>query len=78
MTEFLPGYPEAEEEAGWVVNRQVEHDVRTLPEDFLDYHQRTMSPYRGMRRTVIETEEYRSAEACAKSVLERIAGGGIT
>ena len=55
----------------------VENDVRSLPEDFLEYHQATLSPYRGMRGVVVETEEYSSAEACAKSVLGRIASGVI-
>ncbi len=78
VIEFLPGHAEAQEETEWVVNRLVENDVRSLPEDFLAYHQSTLSPYRGMRGAVFETDHYVSAEACTKSVLERIAGGGIT
>ena len=72
-----PGYAEAEEQAEWVVNRLVENDVRSLPEDFLAYHQATLSPYRGMRGVVVETDEHPSAEACAQSVLKRIAHGRI-
>ncbi len=78
VIEFLPGHAEAQEEADWVINRLVENDVRTLPEDFLGYHQSTLSPYRGMRGGVVEIDEYPSVEACAKSVLEWIASGRIT
>jgi len=67
--EFLPGNADAEEEAQWVINRLVEQGVRTLGDDFLDYHQRTLSPYRGMRGSVVETEEFPSAETCARSLL---------
>lgn len=67
-----PGNTEAREEAEWIVNRLVENDVRTLPDDFLAYHQVTFSPYRGMRGPVVETEEYPSAEACAKSLLQKL------
>ncbi len=78
VIEFLPGHAEAQEETEWVVNRLVENDVRSLPEDFLAYHQSTLSPYRGMCGAVVQTDHYVSAKACTKSVLERIAGGGIT
>ena len=77
VIEFLPGHAEAEEEAEWLVNRLVENDVRSLPEDFLAHHQATLSPYRGMRGAVVETAEHPSAASCAKSVLERIASGRI-
>ncbi len=77
VIEFVPGHAEAQEEAEWVINRLVENDVRELPEDFLDYHQASLSPYRGMHGSVVETDEYPSAEACAKSVLDRIASGRI-
>ena len=77
VIEFLPGHPEAEEEAEWVVNRLVENDVQSLPGNFLAYHQSTLSPYRGMRGAVVETDEYISADMCAKSMLERIANGRI-
>lgn len=77
VIEFLPGHAEARGDAEWVVNRLVENDIRSLPEDFLAYHQSTLSAYRGMRGTVVETNEYPSAESCAKSVLERIATGRL-
>ncbi|MCK7511745.1 MAG: hypothetical protein MZV70_52020 [Desulfobacterales bacterium] len=51
MIEFLPGNADAEEDAQWVVNRLVEQGVRSLPDDFLAYHQGTCSQYRGMRRS---------------------------
>ncbi|MFH2074025.1 MAG: hypothetical protein ABIJ57_01585 [Pseudomonadota bacterium] len=67
--EILPGHTEAEEEAQWVINRLVEQGVRSLGEDFLDYHHRTLSPYRGMRGPLAETDEYPTAEACARSII---------
>lgn len=69
VIEFLPGNAEAREEAEWIINRLVENEVRTLPEDFLAYHQSTLSPYRGMRGPVVETDEYSSAESCVKDLL---------
>ncbi len=77
VIEFLPGHAEAQEDAEWVINRLVENDVRSLTEDFLHYHQSTLSPYRGMRGVVVEADEYPSAEACAQSILEKIASGRI-
>jgi len=47
----------------------VENDIRTLPDGFLAYHQSTLSPYRGMRGPVVETDEYSSAESCVKDLL---------
>lgn len=75
VVEFLPGNTEAREEADWIINRLVENDVRTLPEDFLAYHQSTLSPYRGMRGPVVETEKYSSSEACARVLLDAMASG---
>jgi len=69
VIEFLPRNTKAREEAKWIVNRLVENEVRTLPDDFLAYYQATLSPYRGMRGPVVETDEYPSAEACARTVL---------
>ena len=50
-----------------------ENEVRTLPEDFLAYHQATLSPYRGMRGPVVETGEYPSAEAYARGLFDAMA-----
>lgn len=77
VIEFLPGNSDAEEDAQWVVNRLVEQGVRSLPDDFLAYHQGTLSQYRGLRGPVLETEKYLSAETCAKALLEYFANGEI-
>ncbi|MBI2842698.1 MAG: hypothetical protein HYX78_04800 [Armatimonadetes bacterium] len=69
VMEYLPGNEDAQEEADWVINRLVENDIRSLPGDFLEYHRSTMSPYRGMRGEIVETEEYATAEECAARVL---------
>jgi len=68
VIEYLPGNPEAQEEADWIINRMVENGVKSLPEDFLEYHRATLSPYHGMRGPVIEDEEFTSAEACARAI----------
>ena len=72
VIEFLPGNSDAEEDAQWVVNRLVEQGVRSLPDDFLAYHQGTLSQYRGMRSPVIETDKYISAETCASAILDNL------
>ncbi len=72
LIEFLPGNSDAEEDAQWVVNRPVEQGIRSLPDDFLAYHQGTLSQYRGMRGPVIQTDEYLSAETCAKAILSKL------
>lgn len=73
VMEYLPGNDDAQEEADWVINRLVENDVKSLPDGFLEYHRSTMSPYRGMRGEIVETEEYATAEECAKVVCGMIA-----
>jgi len=72
VIEFLPGNADAREEAEWIINRLVENDIRTLPEDFLVYHQATLSPYCGMRGPVVETDEYPSVHACTSAILARL------
>ena len=72
MIEFLPRYTDAREEADRIINRLVENDVRALPDDFLTSHQSTLSRYRGTRGPVVETDEYSSAEACARMVITKL------
>lgn len=72
VIEFLPGNTHAREEADWIINCLVENDIRSLPEDFLAYHQTTLPAYRGMRGTVIQTDEYVSLEDCVKVVLSNL------
>ena len=69
VIECLPGNPEAREEADWIINRLVENEIKSLPEDFLEYHQATLSPYCGMFGPVILTEIFFSAESCCKAIL---------
>jgi len=63
--EYLPGNEDLQEEADWVINRLVEAGVKTLQPDFLEYHRDTLSPYRGVRSDVVETEE------CARAAVLR-------
>jgi hypothetical protein len=69
VIEYLPGNPEAQEDADWIINRLVENVIKNLPDDFLKYHQATLSPYMGMRGPVIEKDDFPSAEALAASTL---------
>jgi hypothetical protein len=71
VIEYLPGNPEAQGEANWIINRLVEKGIKSLPKGFLEYHQSTISPYRGMRGPVIETEEFESVESCARAKVHR-------
>jgi len=72
VIEFLPGNTKPREEADWIINRLVENDIRSLPEDFLAYHQTTLPAYRGMRSPIIETDEYTSTETCASAILDNL------
>ncbi len=72
VMEFLPGNDEAQEDADWIINRLVENDIKSLPDDFLEYHRATMSPYRGMRGEIAETEEYAAAAECSRAILDQL------
>jgi len=72
VIELLPGNTNAREEADWIINRLVENGIRSLPEDFLAYHQTTLPIYRGMCGTVIETGAYTSTETCASAILDNL------
>lgn len=73
LMEFVPDNEGAQEEADWVINRLVENDIKSLPKDFLEYHRATMSPYSGMRGEIVETEEFTTAEECARAACRAIA-----
>ena len=77
IMEYLPGNDEYQEDADWVINRLVENDIKSLSDDFLQYHRQTMSPYRGMREEIIETEEFAAAKGCTKYVLANIVSNWI-
>ncbi len=72
VIESLPGSTEPREEADWIINRLVENGIRSLPEDFLAYHLTTLPAYRGMRGPVLQTDEYPSAEVCARSIIDKM------
>jgi len=63
VIEYLPGNPEAQGEADWIINRLVENGVKSLPENFLEHYQAALSPYAGMRGSIVETENFSTAEA---------------
>jgi hypothetical protein len=60
------------EQADWVINRLVESGVLTLPDDFLEYHRQSRSPYDGAFSGPVETEKYPSITACGLAVLQSL------
>ena len=74
---MLPGDHEEQEEADWIINRLVENGVEHVGRQFLVYHQETMSPYRGMRSKVFETDKYPTREALFADLLKQIQEGRI-
>jgi hypothetical protein len=63
---------ERREAAEWVINRLVENDVTSLPEDFLDYHRDSRSPYDGAFMAIISSEQYGSLQECGKAIIQKI------
>jgi hypothetical protein len=74
---MLPRHAEEQEEADWVINRLVESGVEHVGREFLEYHQETLSPYRGMRSKIAETDEYPSREALFADLFQRMRDGRI-
>ena len=74
---MLPGHPEEQEEADWVINRLVENGAEHVGREFLEYHQDTLSPYRGMRSKVFDTDKYPTREALFADLLKQIREGRI-
>jgi hypothetical protein len=60
------------EESDWVINRLVENEIKTLPEDFMEYHLRQRSPYDGTFSEIFETDLYSSTVACGAALLASI------
>ena len=58
------------EQAHWIINRLVESDALTIPDDFLEYHRQSRSPYDGVFSEQVETGEYPSVNACGLAVLQ--------
>ena len=74
---MLPGHAEEQEEADWVINRLVENGVEHVGREFLEYHQDTLSPYRGMRSQIVETDQYPNREALFADMFQQIQEGTI-
>lgn len=60
------------DEANWVLNRLVEADVTSLPEDFLEYHRDTQSPYHGSLVGIAETEAFTCIKVFGKKMLSEM------
>ena len=67
-----PKILDRKEAADWVINRLVENEIKTLPDDFLEYHQQQRSPYDGIFSAIFETSEHPSTTACGTAVLASI------
>jgi len=52
--EIDDAYLDDREEANWILNRLVEADAFPLPDDFLEYWQKQLSPYEGMMGEIEE------------------------
>ena len=74
---MLPGHAEEQEAADWVINRLVENGVEHVGREFLEYHQETLSPYRGMRSKVFDTDKYPTREALFADLFKQIQEGRI-
>lgn len=61
---------ERKEEAEWVINRLVEINAQSLPEDFLEYHQQTRSPYSGAFTEINHSEQDPNLEKYTKCFLK--------
>ncbi len=61
------------EEANWVLNRLVEDDITSLPENFLEYHRRTRSAYDGIFLEMVETAGHSSSEELGRTMPSRMA-----
>ncbi|MHB9131155.1 MAG: hypothetical protein ACYDBB_08705 [Armatimonadota bacterium] len=66
---YLPGYDAAQAAAEGIMTDLIERGARTIPPDFLEQWQIAIPLYCGDRSAIIATEEYLSAEACAKGLL---------
>ena len=60
------------EEAGWVINRLVENDATSLPDDFLEYHRQSRTSYDGAFTEPAESERFASLEACGLAILDTL------
>lgn len=56
------------EDADWVINRLVENDATSLPDDFLEYHRESRSAYDGAFTAPEETERFASLEALGRNI----------
>lgn len=56
----------------WIQNRRIEDDAGDIPEDFLEYHIATESPYHGARGPIIETDEYDDPDLLAEAILAKL------
>jgi len=74
---MLPGHAGEQEEADWVINRLVESGVERVGREFLEHHQETLSPYRGMRSEIVEIDRYPSREALFADLFKQIREGRI-
>lgn len=63
---------ERKDEAMWVINRLVEYELTSLPEDFLEYHKASRSAYDGHFGEIVETEDFESIQECGQAVLKKI------
>lgn len=69
---FLPGYEEEQAAADMIRERMLAAGMRGIPDGWLEYHSDQFSFYTGVRGPIITTEEFSSANECARAILNRI------
>lgn len=52
-----PAVEERRDAAMWVINRLVENEITSLPDDFMEYHRQSRSMYDGTFSEIVETDE---------------------
>ena len=67
-----PKVAQRKEAADWVINRLVENDATSLPDDFLEYHRQSRLPYDGAFLAITETDRFNSVESCGLAVLDTL------
>ena len=77
LIRFLPGNEEQQADTDQIIPRMIEYGMRAIPEGFLEFHQESLSSYRGMRGEIVKTDEFTSLKACASFILKQIEAGEI-
>ena len=73
---YVSGYEDYQAEADLVLDRMVDYGMQAIPPDFLEFHQQSLSSYRG-ERVIVDSKAFISTEACADVVIRMIEAGHL-